>query len=908
MNFIAPLFPAKTAAFQGIMLGMLPSWYSKGITEVYEALRTDLRGLTEGEAAQRRIEAGPNSIPEAPAESVLAIFVRQFKSPLIYVLIGAAGVIYVLGETRDALVIAVVLIFNAIAGALQEGRAANTLRALRTFTTTNATVVRDGNEVIIPDSEIVPGDIVVVREGEKVPADARIIRAQSLATDESALTGESQPVEKTDAPILTPNLTLAEQKNMLFKGTTVVAGNAHAVIVATGIHTEMGRIASEIAASTTEIPLQRDIRRFSHLIIAVVAVLSVALYFVGVMQGLPSREMFATVVTLAVSVIPEGLPIVMTLILATGVWRMSKRNALVKRLQAVEALGHARVIATDKTGTITRNEMVIQKAYVGGNVLTISGSGYEPHGSVFEDGGIVAVNDRAELIHTGRIAALTGTARVFFADAEHRWKVSGDPTEAALIVFAQKLGFKRDEMVHEHPLIAEIPFSSANKYHAVVTGAAPPHLSVVGAPEVILQRATHILKGDAAHTLTAHEKEALEEIIVSFSQEGLRVLALAEKRDIGRTLTPEHVGGLTLVALVGMKDGMRAEVPSAMRDAHAAGIRVVMITGDHKITARAIATEAGIFKPGDRVLTGEDIDAMSDESLARELARTAVFARVTPEHKLRIITAYRARGEGIAMTGDGVNDAPSLVAADLGVAMGVTGTEVAKEAADIILLDDNFATILAAVEEGRSIYSTLRKGILYFFSTSVGEVLVIAGALFAMMPLPLLPAQIIWLNFVTDGFLTVALAMEPKERGLLSRPFAKPTRYLVDSAMTLRVFVMAIPMGVGTLLLFALYLDQGLAMALTVSMTVLAVFQWFNAWNCRSHIQSIVTSNPFANTYLIGATILVVALQLVAVYNPFFASYLHTVPLTLVDWLIIIPVASTVVLTEELRKFFARRS
>jgi len=868
------------------------------------ALGVEERGLSLDEAQQRLTDHGPNALPPAPRESVARIFVRQFKSPLIYVLFGAAAIIWWLGEGNDALVIFGILLFNAVVGALQEGRAQNTLHALRQFTTSTANVVREGEERVIPDTDVVPGDIILVREGEKVPADARIVICRNLEVDEAALTGESGPVAKSSDILLAPKLIIAEQKNMLFKGTHVVAGNVRAIVVATGPQTEMGAIAKLLTISITEIPLHARIRQLSQVIILVVLFVGALMFWIGTMKGLPARDMFATVVTLAVSVIPEGLPIVMTLILATGVWRMSKRNALVKRLQAVEALGHASIIAVDKTGTLTKNEMLVQKVYVGGSTYDVTGSGYDHQGSVYLQGEGIAVPDHPMLLEIGRIAALTGSARVA-ADGQGSWTVSGDPTEAALIVFAHKLGFDKDDLEREHPLVAEIPFSSSIKYHAVITKGRPPHLLVVGAPETILHMSNRVLHGGHAQPLTETDREHLEALFVEFSSAGLRVLALAEKRDVDEKLEPEHVHGLTFVGIVGMKDALRPEVPDALARARAAGAKVVMITGDHKVTARAIARDAGIFQSGDRVLEGSDIDSLSDEALRSELTSTSVFARVTPAHKLRIIEAYRARGETIAMTGDGVNDAPSLVAADLGVAMGKIGTEVAKEAADIILLDDNFGSIIAAIEEGRNIYATLRKGILYFFSTSVGEALVIAGALVTSLPLPLLPAQIIWLNFVTDGFLNVALAMEPKEKGLLAERFL-PGAALIDGRMTMRMLVMALPMGIGTLILFAMYLDQGLPVALTVSMTVLAVFQWFNAWNCRSETKSIFTMNPFENVYLIGATIIVVCLQLFAVYNPIGQSFLHAVPLSLTDWLIIIPVACTVVIAEEIRKWFVR--
>ncbi|MDP1760427.1 MAG: HAD-IC family P-type ATPase, partial [Candidatus Woesebacteria bacterium] len=768
--------------------------------------------------------------------------------------------------------------------------------------------LREGKELIVSDSEVVPGDVIILQEGEKVPADARIIAAANLKIDEAALTGESEPVHKITDTLDGIGLPTAEQKNMIFKGTHILAGNGRAIAVATGTETVIGKISKEIAAIDTEIPLKTNIRCLSRLIIITVASISTLLFLLGIVSGKSAKEMFTTVVSLSVSIIPEGLPIVMTLVLATGVWRMSKRNALVKKLQAVEALGQARVIAVDKTGTITKNELVIQKVYVDGKFFEVGGVGYEPKGEIQLNGKAVDSANHPELLLAGKIAAFCASARVMFSEEEKVWRVAGDPTEAAMLVLAGKLGFHKDDLERESPSVGEIPFDYKLKYHATIHRLdGRKRLTVVGAPEVILGLSQKIRRGDKSHRLSKEEKQELEAVFFSMSREGLRVVALAETRDAPETLIPEEITALDFVGFFGMKDALRPEAAEAVQKAASAGIRVVMITGDHKLTAQAIAKEAGIYRDGDTVLTGQDIDAFSEAELSEKLAGTSVFARVTPEHKLRIIKAYKARGEIVAMTGDGVNDAPSLVAADLGVAMGKIGTEVAKEAADIVLLDDNFGSIVSAVEEGRSIYKTIKKVVLYLFSTGWGEALTIIGALLLGYPLPLLPAQIIWLNFVTDGFLDVALAMEPKEEGLLRGNFERPKKYLVDKLMTQRMFIMAVPMMIGTLFLFKRYFENDIAKAWTISLTTLAVFQWFNAWNCRHESKSIFQMNPFSNKFLVGATLIIISLQLLVVYNPFMQKFLHTVPLELSEWLVIVPIAASIVLVEEIRKFFYRR-
>jgi Ca2+-transporting ATPase len=884
------------------------SWHTKTISEILDTLHVREYGLTKEEVAERLKEFGPNKLPEAKVDSLAIIFLRQFQSPLIYILLAASIVVFAMGETIDGSIILAVLLFNAIVGTIQEGKAQNTLLALKKFVETNATVLRDSKELIIPDFEVVPGDILALIEGDKVPADARIIFSRNLKVDEASLTGESEPVHKIFDALTQTNLPTAEQKNMVFKGTHIVAGSGKAVVVATGFNTAVGKIAKEIAAIDTEIPLKANIRYLSRLIIIAVASISVSLFSLGLALGKSFKEMFTTVVSLSVSIIPEGLPIVVTLVLATGVWRMSKRNALIKKLQAVEALGQVRVIAVDKTGTITKNELVIQRVYVDGKFFEVGGIGYKPKGDISLGKNIIDPLNHLELLFAGKISAFCANAHAAYDSENEKWQVFGDPTEVALAVFAEKIGFRKDDLERESPQTAEIPFDYKTKYHATnhnVDGRIL--LTVVGAPEVVLGLSSKKWSQNTTHQLSVEDKKNLEAIFMEMSQKGLRVLALAIEENAPKTISQEGIRDLAFVGFVGMKDALRPEVKDAMQRAMDAGIRVVMITGDHKLTAQAIAKEAEIYRTGDETITGPEIDAISDEELSRKLERVSVFARVTPEHKLRIINAYRKRGEVVAMTGDGVNDAPALVAADLGVAMGRIGTEVAKEASDIVLLDDNFGSIVLAVEEGRSIYKTIKKVILYLFSTSVGEVLTITGALLLGYPLPILAAQIIWLNFVTDGFLDVALAMEPKEKGLLAGKFERPKKYLIDKLMAQRMFFMAVPMMIGTLFLFKDYYEVDITKAWTISLTTLAVFQWFNAWNCRHESKSIFQMNPFSNKFLIGATAIIVFLQMLAIYNPVMQKLLRTTELSFSEWMLIILVAASIVFVEEIRKFAYRK-
>ena len=886
---------------------METKWYLLSPEEVFKKLSTSLRGLTLSEVQNRITQYGFNSLPEKKPKSLISIFLNQFNSPLIFILIIASVITYIIGETTDAYIIFSVLTFNAIVGTIQEGKAQNTLNALKELVEAKATVLRDGKEFIISDREVVPGDIINLEEGEKVPADARVILSQNLKADEASLTGESESVSKI-VGALGQESSVADQKNMLFKGTNIVSGNGRAVVVATGFTTAIGKIAEEISSIDTEIPLKANIRYLSRAIIITVGIICATLFGVGIANGESTRTMFTIVVSLSVSIIPEGLPIVITLVLATGVWRMSKRNALVKKLQAVEALGQAQIIAVDKTGTITKNELVVRQVWTADKLFNIGGVGYEPIGNITLENNVVDAVNHPELLYVGKVTALCASARLLFSDVEKRWSIAGDPTEAAMVVFARKIGFNKEYLLAESPVAQEIPFDYRLKYRAVINTIENKNLlTVIGAPEVIIELSESITDAQGAHTLSEEEKGELEKVLTSMSFLGQRVVAIGIQENAKNIIDPQQISKLTFVGFLGMKDVLRPEVKDAMSRAQEAGIKVIMITGDHKITAMAIAKEAGIYNDGDELLTGREIDLLNDFELKDKISKVTVFARVTPEHKLKIINAFKKRGEIIAMTGDGVNDAPSLVAADLGVAMGKIGTEVAKEASDIVLLDDNFASIVSAVEEGRGIYKTIKKVILYLFSTSAGEVLVIGSALVLGYPLPLLATQIIWLNFVTDGFLDVALAMEPKGQGLLQGKFERPKKWIVDGLMAQRMFLMALPMTIGTLYLFKGYFETDLTKALTISLTTLAMFQWFNAWNCRSESKSIFQMNPFSNKFLVGATVIVIFLQLFALHTPFLQKILHTTPLSLLEWLIIIPIASSIILVEEIRKLFFRR-
>jgi P-type Ca2+ transporter type 2C len=887
--------------------------YTKTIDEVLTDLKTSLRGLGVKEIEGRIEKYGANMLPSAPKTSRFSIFLRQFQSSIIYILLIAAIVVYLMGDYIDALVILSVLIINAIVGTIQEGKAEDTLSALKDFATTNSTVIRNGIEEIIPDTELVVGDILVLKEGDKVGADARLIQLKSLKMDESSLTGESTPVEKiTDALEDSADMSTEafKQKNMVFKGTNVQGGTGLAIVTAVGMATAIGNISQELSAINKEVPLKESIRKLSRLIIVTVLILGAITFYIGTSKGIDVTVMVATVVAMAVSAIPEGLPITVTLILAAGVHRMGKKNALVKKLQAVEALGQADVIATDKTGTLTLNEMMVQLVYTAsGQLFNIAGAGYEPKGKIELDSNVIDPQLHDDLMEVAKVSALIADSPIVYDDETESWRrVSGDPTESAMTVVAQKVGLLKEEMLQELPLIDEIPFSSDIKYHAVIHKDGIDQVYMIaGAPEVVLDKCQHLYIRGRNHELTIAQKQDLYDQVVVMASQGLRVLALAIRKN-----PPEYAseaGGipeLSFVGLVGISDALRENIHESVAIAQNAGIKVVMITGDFVETAKAIARKAGIYREGDIALTGDDITNMTESQLDEALPKVTVFARVSPEHKFKIVQLYKDRGMIIGMTGDGVNDALSIAAADLGIAMGKIGSEVAKEAADIVLLDDNFKSIVSAIQEGRYIYHSIRKIITYLASTSGAGIIIIVLALILDFPLPLQPSQIIWLNFVTDGFLVIALAMEQNSiNAQMLKRKTKKGNSLINSVMLFRILMGALVMTAGTLIIFESYMVDYMK-ATTMALTVMAVYQWFNAWNCRSENHSIFKIPFWSNKYLVFATIWIIFLHNLGIYWGPLQTVLKTTPLSLNDWVLCISMGLTIIVADEIRKFVYR--
>jgi len=874
-------------------------------TQLENELQTSLEtGLTETEARARLLKMGPNVLPEQPQDGWVKIFFRQFQSPLIYILLISAALVYLMGDLTDAAIIMAVLTCNAVIGAIQEGKSGRVLQSLKKLSQSDAAVIRGGVEMVVLETEVVKGDLLALIEGQRVPADARIVFGYNLSADEASLTGESGAVPKKEGVISEEDVPVANRHNMVFKGTAILSGEGRAVVVETGKDTELGKISQALLGPEEEIPLQKNIKALSRVIIYITAGLCVALFALGLLQGKPLRETFSLVVALSVSVIPEGLPLVLTVILATGVWRMSRRNALVKKLQAVEALGQAKVLAVDKTGTVTKNQMVIKQLYAGGRIYSVSGDGYEPIGGVSLGG--EPQNSHPDVAWAAKIAGLVAKATVFYDETSGLYKISGDPTEAAMAVLGEKLGCSKGVLREHYKELAEIPFDYKNKYRAVFYGYEDRVLCVAaGAPEVILHKSINFLENGQSREISKKQHLHFEDVIEDFSAKGLRLVAFGYKY-LPKSHALDNIDNLVLGGFFGIEDAVRPEAKAAVKAAEAAGVRVVMITGDHRATARAIAREVDIYHEGDLIITGSELAEMNERQLAEKLERVTVFARVTPSDKMKIIKAYKHLGQVIAMTGDGVNDAPSLVAADLGVAMGKIGTEVAKEASDIVLLDDDLSSIVAAIEEGRVMHQNIKKSLQFLFSTSLGELMVVATAMVLGLPLPLLAVQILWMNLVTDPLIGASLAMEKREHELMKGSHPRFNKYFVDFPMFLHIIMVVLLMTVGGLFLFRLYSPLGIVKAQTMALTLLSVFQWYNGLNCRFLGKSILHKRIFRNRYMWLSILANVLLQSLAVYNPWFNRLLHTTSLSFQEWAIVLGLGLSVVAGDELRKLVLR--
>ncbi|WP_457599225.1 HAD-IC family P-type ATPase [Hydrogenimonas sp.] len=881
-------------------------WHAETAEAVLAILRSDAeKGLTPQEARKRLAIHGPNRIEAVRKERWYRIFLRQFTDVLILILLVAAAISFAIGETGDAVTILAIVVLNGILGFVQEFKAERAIEALQRMLSPRCRAIRGGEETRIDASQLVPGDIVLLEIGDRVPADLRLLEAVNLKVDESALTGESVPVAKETSavPEAAP---LAERRDMVWMGTSVTNGYAKGVVVATGMATEFGKIArltSEVERAPT--PLQKRLAVLGKRLGALSVAISALVAIVGYLFGKDLTEMFLTGVSLAVAVVPEGLPAVVTITLALGVKAMVRRHALLRRLQAAENLGSANVICTDKTGTLTQNQMTVRKIWLFGGDVDVTGSGYDPAGHFERNGERVDYRGRKDLLLLLKCGLLCNHARL--RREESGWRIDGEPTEAALIVAAYKAWLAPDEP----KIVSEFSFNSERKRMTVVVEEDGERIAYLkGAPEVLLQRATHYLDGTVVKPLDETMKRVFERGYVDLAKKGLRTLALARRVLPPETkLDPEDVErDLTLLGIVGIIDPPRPEVPEAIATAQRAGIRVVMITGDAPLTALAIAREVGL--EATRAVTGNELAGMEEGALKEALEEGVIFARTTPQDKLRIVTLLQREGLVTAMTGDGVNDAPALKRADIGIAMGERGTDVAKGAADMILLDDNFASIVGAVREGRRQYDNIKKFVTYLLSSNTGEVIAIFVNILLGGPLLLLPVQILWMNLVTDGMTAVALGLEPAEKGIMERPPRSVNAPFLQLRGVVMILLLGGYIGFGTLWLFHRYLSSGLpeheavALAQTVAFTGIIILEKMNVFNYRSLHAPIPVIGLFSNPWVLGAWVATVGLQVAAVYVPLLQEALHTVPLGWEDWLLIFEVALPIFVVVELYKAF----
>jgi Ca2+-transporting ATPase len=866
-------------------------WWHLSATEAAAELGTSLTtGLSSNTVVNRQAEIGPNELQEEPARSPFSIFIAQLGGLIIWILIGAAVVSGFLREWVDAAAILAIVLLNACLGFIQEFRAEKSLASLRKLSAPFAKVVREGVPATVPAHELVPGDLIELDAGDHVPADGRIAwHSPNFAVSESGLTGESSPVYKTDLVFENEEVPLGDRANIVYMATAVVLGRARAVVVETGMQTEIGQIAGLIQRITKETtPLQRKLEQFGRWIIYLCFALVAVVFGLGVLRGGPLLDMILTAVSLAVAAIPEGLPAVVTIALALGVQRMVRRHVLIRKLTSVETLGCATVICSDKTGTLTKNEMTVRSVWTSGHNFQVTGVGYEPEGEFLLDGRTVQPTDYPDLRKALTVGVLCNAAHL--SPENGRTKVFGDPTEIAILSCAAKAGIWKREEEKALEFAEEIPFDSERKKMTIIRRSERNYVVFTkGAPDILLKDCNYIVEDGRERRLGDEDREWIVGANNELAGQALRVLAVAYKslEQEPHQYTAETIeNGLVFCGLIAMLDPPRPEVKDAVEKCRSSGIRSVMITGDHKNTAVAIARELGIYRKDSLGLSGEDVDRLTDDDLDGIVERVSVYARVSPQHKLRCVRAWRRKGQVVAMTGDGVNDAPAVKEADIGVAMGITGTDVTKEVSDMVITDDNFASIVAAVEEGRGIYDNIKKFIHYLLSCNSGEILVMFVASLFALPVPLLPVQILWINLVTDGLPALALGLDPVDPNIMRRPPRKPDEPVITKARAWLILVQGAFIAACSLaaFLFVLsYENEGVVRARTAALAVLACSQLFHSFSCRSMRESLFALGVFTNPKLVLASGISFLLQLAIIYTPFLQPVFKTEPLSLLD-------------------------
>jgi len=874
----------------------------------YELLNSSPKGLASVEAARRLTETGPNEIQAARRITAWEILLEQFKNILILILLGATAISLFLGHGVESIVIAVIVLFAVLLGFVQEYRAERAIEALRQMAAPTASVFRNGIEVKIPARNLVPGDVVLLHTGDRIPGDARLLEAINLQVEESALTGESVPVEKHTQALAGDDLPVGDRKNMVYAGTAVTYGRGKALVTDTGMQTEFGKIAQLLqTVESGKTPLQQNLDKVGTALARAAFVVVAIIVALGLLRGQSFIEMLIFGIALAVAVVPEALPAVVTISLAIGVQKMVKRHALIRRLPAVETLGSTSVICSDKTGTLTKDEMTVRKIFTAGQLFSVSGAGYTPSGEFSLNSGAPTAPS-AQLLQMLSAAALCSDTHLVPGEngTGHGWDIKGDPTEGALVVAAAKAGLHKDTLDAEFPRVHEIPFSSETKrmttLHQTSSGLTA---YAKGALEVILASCTSQTTTNGIQALSDEERERILSVAHEMAGDALRVLAIAAKPDA--TLeTAEH--GMTFLGLAGMIDPPRLETKAAIAVCAEAGIRSVMITGDHPITAQAVARELGLLRNGGGVVTGTQLEEMTDEQLQGDVENISVYARVSPSHKLRVVTAWQARGHIVAMTGDGVNDAPALKKADIGIAMGITGTDVTKEAAAMTLTDDNFASIVAAVEEGRGVFGNIKKYLMYLLSSNIGEIGLMAGSALLGLPLPLTAVQILYVNLATDGLPALALSVDPPETDLMKRKPRNPRTGIFTRPVVVLMLAGGIWSTIINLGLFTWAMNSGRSQteAMTMTFVSLILIQFFKAYNFRSDRHSVL-QKPFANKWLNLAVFWEIALLLLIVYLPILHEPFNTYSLPLVDWAIVLGLALTIMPVLEFVKWLERK-
>ncbi|RZN15385.1 MAG: calcium-transporting P-type ATPase, PMR1-type [Methanosarcinales archaeon] len=875
-------------------------FYCEEADLVLKHLDTSESGLEVDEVSRRFEKDGPNEISGKKATPAWEILLNQFKNFLIIILLAAAIVSAVVGSPTDAFVIVLIVVLAAILGFVQEYRAGKDIEALKRMTAPTAAVIRGGVEREVPARDLVAGDIVVFRSGDRIAADCRLIEAVNLRVDESALTGESVTAGKNTA-VLEEKTSLGDRRNMVFMGTTITEGRGTGAVTATGMDSEFGKIGgmlSEIESVRT--PLQKNLDRLGRWIGTLTLLVVGLVSLLGVIRGYDAVEMFVWGVALAVAAVPEALPAVVTVGLALGVRRMVKRHALVRQLPAVETLGATTVICTDKTGTLTQNKMTVRKVYTAGRIFTITGVGYTPEGSFQHNNTTVDPAQHKTLKRVLKIGALCNDSTV--SKTENGWQITGDPTEGALVVAAAKAGLTKSELNSSNERVDEIPFSSERKQMTTIHSTTDGHYAYSkGAPEIVLDKCTRYSTETDEKKL---DKETIEEILregYGMAEQGQRVIATAYKKLPGKEADADKLESeLVFAGLIGMIDPPREEAKMAIETCKNAGINTVMITGDHLLTAKAIAAELGLLNEKSMVLSGEELDEMNDYDFEKIVEKIQVYARTDPSHKLRIISALQKMGHVVAMTGDGINDAPALKKADIGVAMGITGTDVSKEASDMILTDDNFASIVSSVEEGRNIFKNIRNFITYGLAIHIAEVLVVLATMLAGLPLPLIAIQILWINLVTDGLPPLTLSLEPPEKRIMSQHPRSRDEGIITTRVLFYSSLIGIIMTIQAVAIFLWHIDD-LVRAQSMVFTIIVIASMFNALNWRSERQSFFTLNPLTNKPLLYAIATTILLQLVVLYTPL-ASIFHTTPLNMGNWITIILLSATTLLITEVTK------